>query len=85
MRYVAVFHKFFVDSEGFEVVELEQRSLADATDAATIHKSKIESTFTHVAFAVVEMCDRETVARKLTIGERLSGWLRPTSSAANNE
>ncbi len=74
MKFIAVFHGWFVDDKGFEVKELEANDLEDAYKQAIVLKHKRETTFKHIAFKVIPIEDSEIfMPRKLTWKERITG------------
>ena len=76
-RFIAVIHGWHVDSKGFDVHELIATDKESAYNEAVLLKHKRERTFDKCAFTVVEIADNETLARKLTLRERLTGRTNP--------
>jgi hypothetical protein len=83
MRYLMVTHKWFVDSKGFSVQELNADNLEHAKLKAAKHQIEIDSIFSHARCDVIEIGDNEHLApKKLTMWERLSGQLSYDQSPA---
>lgn len=76
-RYIAVVHGWFIDSNGFDVHELNSITLESARDEAVLLKHKRASTFDECACVVVEIAEHERLSRKLTLRERLTGRTNP--------
>lgn len=72
-RFIAVIHGWFVDSNGFDVVELKSSDKDSAYKEAIVLKHNRNSTFDKCAFALVEIQDSEILNRKLTLRERITG------------
>lgn len=76
-RYIAVIHGWFVDSNGFDIHELNSSNREDAYNEAVLLKHARERTFDKCALTVVEITDNEKLSRKLTLRERLTGRTNP--------
>lgn len=75
-RYIAVIHGWFVTSNGFTVRELDATSRDQAEKEAAQLRYNRENAFDKCAHLVIEIEDAETLPRKLTLRERLTGRLR---------
>lgn len=75
-RFIAVIHSWFMDSEGFEVHELEA-TYADSAELEARRLTQIgQSNFKRRAFQLIEISSNERISpRKLTWRERLTGRL----------
>lgn len=77
VRYILVLHKWFVGSNGFEIIDLGEKSIEDACmwrDAEIARKTGV---FCSCAGKLIEIDkDERPVDRQLSWKERLSGRLR---------
>jgi len=74
MKFLTIFHGWFVNDKGFEVKELEAKDIEDAYTQATVLKYKRETTFKHISFKVIPIEDSDIfMPRKLTWKERITG------------
>ncbi len=74
MRYIVVFHNWFVSSNGFTVKTLDAKDREGAEKEAKIMCYELDMTFSKCAYTVVEIASNER-ASKLTFKERLFGRL----------
>ena len=73
-RYIAVIHNWFMDSKGFNIIELNaaDEKQADIEVCAIAHKRNGD--FNKTACVVLPIRDTETIApRKLSWRERITG------------
>lgn len=75
-RFIAVIHGWHVDSNGFNVHQLNATNSQDAAKEACWLKHQRESTFDRCSYVVVEVDDREHLPRRLTWRERITGKIR---------
>jgi len=81
MRYIAVFHNWFVSGRGYEVIEMDVDSEDEAFEKASAHAYKCQSTGNKCSFEIIRIEDTETIfskrrearLRKLTLKERILG------------
>lgn len=73
-RYIAVIHNWFMDSKGFNVIELNAANEMQADMEACTIAHKHSGDFNKTACVVVSVRDTETITpRKLTLRERITG------------
>lgn len=72
-RFIAVVHGWHVHSNGFNVHQLESKTMADAQKEACWLTDQRERAFDECAYVVVEIDDTEHLPRELTWRERLTG------------
>ncbi|WP_277963848.1 hypothetical protein [Pseudomonas sp. RIT-To-2] len=72
-RFIAVIHGWHVDSNGFNVYQLNATTSEDASKEACWLMHQRESTFDRCSYVVVEIDDREHLPRRLTWRERITG------------
>lgn len=80
-RFVAVFHTWHVKSKGFNAHNLTSTDKESAfAEAAAIKCKSYDEGFYSSDFTLVELVDGEAIAslRKLTLKERLLGFVRST-------
>lgn len=75
-RFIAVVHGWHVSSNGFNVHQLKARRIEDAEQEACWLKHQRDSNFDKCAYVVIEVDDREHLARCLTWRERLTGKIQ---------
>lgn len=74
MRYVAVFHHWWMDTGYFEAEIIEAENLDEAETKADAIAHRKTRTFNHCRACVLEIGkDEHLIRRRLTWGERLSG------------
>ena len=77
-RYIAVIHNWFMDSKGFDVLELKSTDGIQADMEACAIAHKRNGDFNKTACVVVTISDMETIApRRLTLRERITGRIIP--------
>jgi hypothetical protein len=74
-RFIAVIHGWHVDSNGFNVHEIDATTKQEAVEKAAYLTMQRQDTFDKCACVVVEIKPEETIKRprKLTWRERLTG------------
>ena len=78
MRFVAVYFRWWMESGCFKTEELEGVEDLDTAEQLVDAKCHREgATFKHVDGFVLQIGDEETIGRKLTWRERLTGTLSP--------
>lgn len=76
MKYIAVFHHWWMHSIQFEVEVIEAECLDDAEIKADALAHRKSRSFNHCRALVLEIGkDEHLVRRKLTWRERISGWV----------
>ncbi len=74
MRYLAVYHHWWMDTGRFSSETIEANSLEDAETKAHAKAHRMDQTFSHCAAAVFEIASNECLStRRLTPKERLTG------------
>lgn len=76
-RFIAVVHGWHVESKGFDVHQLEATELEQAEKEAAWLKDKRDKVFDRCAWLVIEIADHETLPRRLSWRERLTGRVAP--------
>lgn len=77
-RFIAVIHRWHVDSKGFRVYDLAQQEKGVAEAQAALLAMNNQDTCQNADYTLVEIGDRECLLpRRLTWKERLTGVLRP--------
>lgn len=78
-RFIAVIHGWHVSSNGFNVHELDALNAQQADMMAAALCMHRQDTFDNCAYRVIEIGPKETIKRrrKLTLRERLTGWVQP--------
>lgn len=78
MIFVATFHKWFVDSKGWHIEEIEAPDEKTAYAKALVIKDELEHNTCEVNFCIVPFVEDRypNLSRKLTWGERLRGTVR---------
>lgn len=79
MKYLIVFHSWFVHSRGFDVVHITAESRTDAEAKAKASAFDRSRDFCSAAYVVLDVCQcSECIAppryRRLTWRERFFGW-----------
>ncbi len=76
MRFIAVVHRWHVESKGFRVVELSAVTMEDAEKEAALEQVRNQDTCQSAAVRIIAIDGSERVVarRKLTWAERISGW-----------
>ncbi len=73
-RFICVMHRWFVDSEGFQIDFLKAKNSHDARNEADALTYQRDHTFSKAASFVIEIGDTEgVVSRNLTWRERFTG------------
>lgn len=74
MKYLAVYHHWWMDSGRFTSEMIDANSLEHAETMACAKAHRMDQTFSHCAVAVFEIASDECLsARRLTLKERLTG------------
>ncbi len=77
MKYIAVFHHWWMSSIRFETTEIQATCLEDAETKADAIAHRKNSDFNHCRALVLEIGnDEHLVRRKLTWRERISGRVK---------
>lgn len=77
-RFIAVIHRWHVESKGFRVYDLAQTDPGPAEAEAALLAMNNQGTCQNAGYTLVEVGDRECLLpRHLTWKERLTGVLRP--------
>lgn len=74
-RFIAVIHGWHVHSNGFNVHQLESKTMADAQKEACWLKEQREADLDRCAYTVIQIDDSEHIPRRLTWRERFFGKL----------
>jgi hypothetical protein len=73
-RYLAVIHNWFMDSKGFDLVELKATDREQAELEGCYFAKTRNSDFNRTAYLVLEIQENEVLtSRKLTWRERITG------------
>jgi len=76
MRYIAVFHSWFVYSKGFTIMELpEAKTKGQAETAAAVILHDKDAMFKKTSFQIIEIASTERISR-LTWRERFTGRIQ---------
>lgn len=75
-RFIAVVHTWFISSNGFHVYELKSRTAEEADIQAALLYRKHNEPMSHAAVKVIEIKHNETIGRRLTWWERLTGRIQ---------
>ena len=75
-RFIAVVHTWFTSSYGFQVYELTSRTAEEADIQAALLYRKHNEPMVHAAVKVIEIKHNETIGRRLTWWERLTGRIQ---------
>jgi len=73
MRYIAVFHVWFVGDSSWSFRELNVNSEEEAHKEASALAFKCNTTCNHCDYMILPIGDKEAVTRKLTLKERFLG------------
>lgn len=72
MRYIVVFHTWFVDTKWFDVIEFDTQDKKEVEKECKALKYDKEDTFHNVAFEIIEIDDRETLSKL----NKIPMWIR---------
>ena len=74
MKFIIVYHTWFIKSKGFIVEVVEAKSEDEAFTIASAFSFNNQTVTTYFAFTLIEIAANESIStRKLTIKQRLLG------------
>lgn len=68
MRYIGIFHSHFVNSLGFDQVDLEATTMEEAQKEGKLICYDKDTNFNNCAFTVVEISDHERLVKRNIFG-----------------
>jgi hypothetical protein len=74
--YIAIFHSWFVNSKGFEVLEIDTDDPIEAKKTALLRWDELDSTFNHTEFHLIELTKDERPVYPSTRWQKFICWVK---------